>query len=65
MLIDTELTTLGVESGGCMNNTSFSSYLTNVPNKVECFSLASLSGQLLQSTRLLGPFLRYEEDEVW
>ncbi len=31
-------------SGGCIRNTSFSSLFMSGPNKLECFSLADLSG---------------------
>jgi hypothetical protein len=47
-----------------IQNTSFSSWLTNGPNKLECLSLASISRLVQHNTSLLGTFISYEGDEA-
>ncbi len=46
-----------------IHNTSFSSKLSNGPNKLECLSLANLFNIVQCNTSLLGPFKSFEENE--
>ncbi len=42
-----------------IHNTSFSSVITNQPNKRECLSLASLSRLVMWHSSWLNPFVSY------
>ncbi len=61
----TSIVVLSDNKSGCRNhNTPFSSYLTNGPNELECFTTPDWKGAIDKRSSLLGPFVSNKENEV-